>query len=294
MSLVDARDNRAIDDQPGPAAASPRCASLSRRISSWRHRRRSGQKAASCPLRSPRAVRKTALPSRRRAAFPYVLRCVEPTTQIYNRPDLLLPLPGNDPRIRCHIRDRLDLALRCGLDLAGANSARIVDQDVKATECVERLSQGECPAFNRADVRGDPGELIDRLLAELVHSGRDEGRATARDSDGPFAKRALAIAKPVPLEPPVIRTRFPSSFMAVVLIRPADSWTGRALASLLVVDLLEGVVLADGPGAQHRRTRIDGFEQPLQVGKGASGSSSPLRTRDARSSQPQAEISAIV
>ena len=68
----------------------------------------------------------------------------------------------------------------------------------------------------------------------------------------------------------------------------------RALG-FVVVDLLEVVILADGPRPGDRRPGIDRLEEPLQIGDtAASGSSAPLRTREARSSQPQAEMSAIV
>jgi hypothetical protein len=158
---------------------------------------------------------------------------VESTTKIYEIVQiLLLPLPGNDPRIRCHIRDRLDLALRCGLDPAGANSARIVDQDVKATECVGACRKvsarpSTVPTSAAIPVTDPPALPNSSTAAETKAARRPEIATLAA-----FAKRALAIAKPMPLEPRVMRTRFPASFMTVVLIRPADSSTGTAPASL--------------------------------------------------------------
>jgi choline dehydrogenase-like flavoprotein len=61
----------------------------------------------------------------------------------------------NDAR---SVEHRFDLALRRGLEPPGTNPAGIVDQDVEASECIERLPQGERPTFLRADVRGDPGD----------------------------------------------------------------------------------------------------------------------------------------
>ena len=59
------------------------------------------------------------------------------------------------------------------------------------------------------------------------------------------------------------------------------------MIGLLIVHPLEGIVFTDLSGARDGGPRIDGLEQPLQIGEGPSGSSAPFLTGEARSSQPQ-------
>jgi hypothetical protein len=67
-------------------------------------------------------------------------------------------------------------------------------------------------------------------------------------------------------------------------------WKECALG-LLVVDALKRMIPSGLPGANDSGARINGR---FTLGYAASGSSATLRTREARSSHPQADMSAIV
>jgi hypothetical protein len=138
--------------------------------------------------------------------------------------------PSQEDRCQeIHGQHRLDLGLGSGVQLLGAHATSVVNQDVEPAEGIERTLQGLSAPFRRADIRGDPGDPPPILRSS---STAVEWRP-AITTLAPLAKKALAIAKPMPLEPPVTRMRFRSSFLVVVLTRRADSWTGKAHASSL-------------------------------------------------------------
>lgn len=67
----------------------------------------------------------------------------------------------------------------------------------------------------------------------------------------------------------------------------------RALG-LFVTDLLEDMALTDSAGRDRGWAGIDCLEQTFQIRERCERIVRPLSTREARSSQPQAEMSAIV